>query len=228
MKTTLSLAALTTILFGAIQSQGQSVTFNFQDGTADGWSSGGFSDSTPLSVASITGNNYITVPIGGFQVANIGSGNTSSAFFQAMAAAAQNPSGYVLSYNWYVNTATFTGANINSYLQVGAFVNDATGDYSQDFGSVKEVQLSGAQLTSGAVISGSVSVNLGAAGLTLPTPGQTFYRLGLIENGDGGVPYQVDFTDISISPVAVPEPASLSLIWGLAAPALCLIPRRRR
>jgi len=228
MKTPLSLAALTTLIIGAIQSHGQSASFTFSDGTADGWYLSGFNSSTVPAVQNIGGNNYIAVPIGGFQVANVGSGNTSSAFFLAMAAAQQNPSGYMLSYNWSVNTANFTGATVNSYLQLGSFVNDGSGDYSQDFGSVKEAQLSGTQLTSGNVISGTVSVNMGAAGLTLP-PGQTFYRLGLIENGDSGVPYVVDFTDISISPVAVvPEPASLSLIWGLAAPALCLIPRRRR
>jgi hypothetical protein len=229
MKTPLSLATLTALIIGAIQSHGQSVTFNFADGTSDGWYLGGFSSSTLPAVQNIGGANYIAVPIGGFQVANIGSGNTASAFFLAMAAAQQNPSGYMLSYNWSVNTANLTGATINSFLQLGSFVNDGSGDYSQDFGSVKEAQLNGTQLTSGLTYSGTVSVNMGAAGLTLATPNQTFYRLGLIENGDSGVPYVVDFTDISISPVAVvPEPASLSLFWGLAAPALCLIPRRRR
>jgi hypothetical protein len=224
-----SLAAAVALLgLGAIQAQAQSVTFNFTDGTSDGWSAGGFSDSTALGVVNIGGNNYISVPIGGFQVANVATGNTSSALFQAMAAAAANPAGYVLSYDWSVNTATFTGATINSYLQVGAFVNDGTGDYSQDFGSVKEVQLSGAQLTSGSVIQGAVSVNMGAAGLLLPTPGQTFYRLGLIENGDSGVPYVVDFTDISVAPVtAVPEPASFGLCGLVLAAGTTLIRRRK-
>ncbi|HUB27231.1 MAG TPA: PEP-CTERM sorting domain-containing protein [Tepidisphaeraceae bacterium] len=198
------------------------VTFNFADGTSDGWADGGFSTSPLSTVTAINGSNYIAVPIGGFQVANVSSGDTSSAFFQAMAAAQQNPSGYDLSYNWYVNTASFT-ATPTSFLQVGSFVNDGAGDYSQDFGSVKEVQLSGAQLTSGNIFQGQVSVNFATAGLTLATPGQTFYRLGFIENGDSGPAYVVDFTNISISPI--PEPASLGL---LSAGALALIRRRRR
>jgi hypothetical protein len=223
-----SLAAAVALLgLGALQAQAQSVNYNFSDGTSDGWSAGGFGDSTALGVVNISGNNYISVPIGGFQVANVGTGNTSSALFQAMAAFAQNPSGYVLSYDWFVNTSAFTGATVNSYLQVGSFVNDGTGDYYQDFGSVKEVELSGAQLTSGNVFQGAVSVNMGAAGLLLPTPGQTFYRLGLIENGDSGVPYAVEFSNISISPVAVPEPASFGLCGLILAAGTTLLRRRK-
>jgi hypothetical protein len=207
----------------AARATAQSVTFNFSDGTSDGWSDSGFG-STPLStVTTISGSNYIVVPIGGFQVANVATGNTSSALFQALAAAAANPAGYDLSYNWYVNTAAFT-ATSNSFLQVGSFVNDGSGDYSQDFGSVKEVQLSAAQLTSGNVFQGQVSVNFAAAGLTLATPGQTFYRLGFIENGDSGPAYAVDFTNISVSPV--PEPATLGLLC-CCVPALALRNRRR-
>jgi hypothetical protein len=218
------LAAIAALLVAAGRVNAAMVTFNFSDGTSDGWANGGFSASPLSTVTTISGSNYIAIPIGGFQVANVSSGNTSSAFFQAMAAAQQNPSGYDLSYNWYVNTASFT-ATPTSFLQVGSFVNDGAGDYSQDFGSVKEVQLSGAQLTSGNVFQGQVTVNFATAGLTLATPGQTFYRLGFIENGDTGPAYVVDFTNISISPVAVPEPASLGL---LGVSALALIRRRRR
>ena len=216
------LAAMAALFVVAGRVNAAMVTFNFADGTSDGWADGGFSTSPLSTVTAINGSNYIAVPIGGFQVANVSSGDTSSAFFQAMAAAQQNPSGYDLSYNWYVNTASFT-ATPTSFLQVGSFVNDGAGDYSQDFGSVKEVQLSGAQLTSGNIFQGQVSVNFATAGLTLATPGQTFYRLGFIENGDSGPAYVVDFTNISISPI--PEPASLGL---LSAGALALIRRRRR
>ena len=216
------LAAVAALFVVAGRVNAAMVTFNFADGTSDGWADGGFSTSPLSTVTAINGSNYIAVPIGGFQVANVSSGDTSSAFFQAMAAAQQNPSGYDLSYNWYVNTASFT-ATPTSFLQVGSFVNDGAGDYSQDFGSVKEVQLSGAQLTSGNIFQGQVSVNFATAGLTLATPGQTFYRLGFIENGDSGPAYVVDFTNISISPI--PEPASLGL---LSAGALALIRRRRR
>jgi hypothetical protein len=200
----------------------QSVTFNFADNTSDGWNNGGFSSSPASTVVTIGGANYISLPIGGFQVANVATGNTGSAFFQAMAAATANPSGYTLSYNWYVDTSTFTGATSNSFLQLGSFVNTGSGFYAQDFGATKEAQLSGAQLTSGNTFQGFASVNMGAVGFTPPS-GQTFYRIGLIENGDSGVPYKVEFTNISISPV--PEPVSLGLLCFL--PALAMRARRR-
>ena len=59
-------AAVALLGLGAIQAQAQSVTFNFTDGTSDGWAAGGFSSSPALGVVNISGNNYITVPIGGF------------------------------------------------------------------------------------------------------------------------------------------------------------------
>src|SRR5271154_3841252 len=117
-------AAIAAMLVLVGHASAQSVTFNFADGTSDGWDSGGFSDSTPLSVTSIGGANYISVPIGGFQVANVATGNASSAFYQAMVAAAQNPSGYDISYNWLVNTAGFSGT---TFLQLGTFVNTGSG-----------------------------------------------------------------------------------------------------
>jgi PEP-CTERM motif len=77
-------------------------------------------------------------------------------------------------------------------------------------------------LASGQVFTGHVSVNMAAAGLTMET-GQTFFRLGLIENGSGtGV--VVDFSNISVSPA--PEPSTFALI-GLGAAATMLMLRRR-
>lgn len=216
-------AALSALLLLVGRASAQSVTYTFSDGTSDGWDQGGFSDSTPDTIDTISGTNYIHVPIGGFQVTNVATGNPADPLYTAMLAAAADPSLYDLSYQWYVNTADFTGATINSYLQLGTFVNGSDGAYDQDFGGIKEVQLSGAQLTSGQVFSGTVTINMAAAGLTLP-PTETYWRLGFIENGDSGVPYVVDFTNISLSPV--PEPATFGL--GVLMLAGLALRRRRR
>ena len=211
-----SLAAAVALLgLGAIQAQGQSVLYNFADNTSDGWANSGFSGTPLATVTTIGGQNYIAIPLGGFQVANVAAG--SGALFNAMAAAAANPTGYDISYNYYINTAGVTGS---TYLQVGTFWNQGDGYYAQDYGSPNELQLNGTQTASGLVFTGTVTVNVGA--IYAPVAGDNFYRLGLIVNGNGsGV--VVDFTDISISPV--PEPASLALV-GLGMAGLIMIRRR--
>jgi PEP-CTERM motif len=213
-----NLAAVAAIIFGAIQAQGQSVVYNFSDNTSDGWANGGFSSTPASTVVPIGGQNYIAIPIGGFQVANVSAG--SGALFNAMAAAAANPSGYDISYNYSINTAGVTGA---TFLQVGTFVNTGVGYYAQDFGTPNELQLNGTQLASGQTFTGTVSFSFAQAGYAMPA--DTFYRLGLIENADAtAAGIVVDFTDISVTPT--PEPTSLALL-GLAAPAFWMIRRRR-
>jgi len=220
-----SLAAAVALLgFGAIQAQAQSVLYTFSDGTPDGWANAGFGSAPPAIVQNIGGNNYISIPLGGFQAANVGSGYAGnlSTFTAAMAAAAANPAGYDISYNYYINTAGFSGA---TYLQVGTFVNSTSGYYAQNYGSPNELQLNGTQLASGGVFQGQVTVNLAAIGYALPSA-DTFFRLGLIENGNGtGV--SVDFTDISVAPVAVPEPASFGLCGLILAGGTSLLRRRK-
>jgi hypothetical protein len=218
MKSPLRLATLAVLLLGAIQAEGQGVIYNFTDGTSDGWANSGFGGSPASPVSNIGGINYIFVPIGGFQVANVSSGANGSDFYNAMQAAAANPSGYNISYDWRVDTSTF-GANSGTFLQIGTFVNTGSGYYAQN---ANEAQLNGTQLASGQVVSGHVSVNMAAVGFSMP-PADTFFRLGLIENGDGTAPVGVYFTGISVTPV--PEPAALSL-FGLAAGAWWMVRRR--
>ena len=216
--TSVGMAAVA-LVFGAIQAQSQSVNFDFSDGTADGWANSGFGNSPLATVSNIGGQNYIFLPLGGFQVGNVGHGADGSDFYNAMQAAAANPAGYDISYNYYINTAAFTGA---TFLQIGTFVNTGSGYYAQDFGAVKEVELNGTQLASGQVFQGSITINMASVGFNMP-PADTFFRLGLIENGNG-TGTGVYFTDISVSPI--PEPSTLALI-GLGACAAMLVFRRR-
>jgi hypothetical protein len=220
MKSPFRSATLAVLLFGAIHAEGQGVVYNFTDGTSDGWANSGFGGSPASPVSNIGGVNYIFAPLGGFQVANVSAGANGSDFYNAMQAAAANPAGYTLSYNWLVDTSTF-GTGSGTFLQIGTFVNSGSGFYAQD---ANEAQLSGAQLASGQVISGHVSVNMAAVGYSMPAA-DTFFRLGLIENSDGTTPpVGVYFSGITVAPV--PEPSMLSL-FGLAAPALWIIRRRR-
>ncbi len=218
------LAATAVVLCGVSQLLAQSVTFNFSDNTPDGWANSGFGTTPPAVVATFGGTNYIQIPLGGFQAANYSSGNTSDPFFQAMQAAALNPAGYNISYDYRIDTSTFSGA---TFLQAGTFVNTGSGYYSQNYGGPSQVQLSGAQIATGGVFTGHISLTLAAAGYALPTsPLDTFYRLGLIENADGGATgVSVSFTNISVAPV--PEPTTF-VLCGLGGLGLIALRRRAK
>jgi hypothetical protein len=232
MRHVLRAAALAALVLGPAHSaSAQSATFNFEDGTDQGFGTGfGDDSSASFTIANVAGSNRLFVPRTGFQSAAIGTGNTGTPFFQAMAAAAANEAGYVVSYDWYVDTANW-GAGAGNYLQLGTYANTGSGFYGQHFPDTdKEVELNGTQLASGQVFSGHVVVPMtlykDASNNDIPpnavtsTP-ETFFRLGLIVNGDGAA-QAVYYDNITISPA--PEPTSLAL---LTLPALALLRRRR-
>ena len=219
----MTLTAVALLGLGAFQVQGQSITYNFSDNTSDGWANAGFSGSPVATVQNIGGQNYIYLALTGFQDGNDASDSAGNlaGFNAAMSAAINNPSAYDVSYNYYINTAAFTGA---TYLQLGVFINTGKGYYVQDYSTPNQISFNGTQLSSGAIFTGTVTENLGTMGVSDPNAAsETYYRLGLIENGNGtGV--GVDYTDISV--YSVPEPASLALA-GLGGLSMLFLRRRK-
>ena len=223
MHPVLRTAAIAAFLVGAATASAQSVTYDFEGGNDQGFGTGfGDDASASFPIVNIGGSNRMAVvQSAAFQEAGRQSGNPADPMYQAMLAASANEAGYVLSYDWYVDTSLTPGANGN-FLQLGTYVNTGSGYYAQDFpGAGKDVELNGTQLASGQVFSGTVSETFAAKGFDIP-PGETFFRFGLVENGDGTP--TVYFDNITIAPI-VPEPTTLALL-GLGVPALAL--RRRR
>jgi len=218
------LAATAVVLLGTSQLLAQfpaSKTFTFDDGTDDGWSTAFGTADAGWTVANVGGSNRMLIPRSGFQDAGYASGNAVDPFFQAMVGAAQVPALYNISYDYYIDTSTF-GANAGTFLQLGVYVNTGGGYYAQDFSTPNEVAFSQAQLTSGGILSGHVSVNVAAVGFAMPA--DTFYRLGLIENGNGSA-QAVYYDNISVSPV--PEPCTL-VLGALGGLSLLVCHHRRK
>jgi len=209
------------LLLCAGRASAQSVTYDFEDGTDQGWGHKFTNDGTSedFPIVNVGGSNRMQGGRNGdFQEAERTTSNPADALFQATLAASAAEPAYEISYDWYVDTLAFGGGN---FLQLGTYVNTGSGYYAQNFGAVKEVELGGAQLASGQVFSGTVTQTFAEKGFDIPA-GETFFRLGLIINGDG--PTAVYFDNISVRPV--PEPASAMLL-GLILPALAMRRRRR-
>lgn len=218
-----SLALLSACLI-ANQAVGQTVTFNFQDGTDQGFGTGFGDDASKVfPIVNIGGSLRMAVTIGGFQVAGREGG--SGAFLDAMNAVAANPLLSTISYDWYVDTSS---GGYGNFLQLGTYFNSGSGAYSQDFpGSGKDVELDGIQLASGGVFSGTVTETWSQKYGAL-NPGhvaQTFQRLGFIMNGDGAATTTVYFDNITIT--AVPEPSMLALCALGAAGGMATFRRRK-
>jgi hypothetical protein len=226
MQRILGLAAAAALLMIGVQASAQSFTFDFESGGDQGWGNKFSNDASATFPTPIIGGSRRLEVLrnNDFQEADISSSNAP--FLAAFNAAVANPSGYLLSYDWYVDTSLSPG-NYGTFLQLGTYINGGQGSfpYVQDFpGTGKDVELGGTQLASGQVFSGTVtetfSAKYGALHADfLNAPSQ---RLGFIINGDGANA-TVYFDNVRIRPV--PEPVSIALL-GLGAAAVTMIRRR--
>src|SRR4051794_11216281 len=99
-----ALAAL--VLCGAVQARAQSVTFDFNDATDQGFGNPYSADSgntVNIPVTNIGGSNRLKlVRDGSFQEVGRRSFNATEPFHLAMSAAAANEGNYQISYDYYV------------------------------------------------------------------------------------------------------------------------------
>jgi hypothetical protein len=219
------LIAAATLWLGMPHAMAQSVLYDFEGGTDQGFGAKFSNDaSASFPIVSIGGSKRMELMLGGFQVADVSSGNPGDPLYQALLAASANEANAVVSYDYYIDTSLSPG-NYGNFLQVGTYFNEGSGAYAQDFpGSGKELELNGTQLGTPAVYSGTVSFTLASKGIDIPT-GETFFRFGLIMNGDGAQT-KVYFDNIKIQ--VVPEPTSLALVGlGIFGMAGSVIRRRR-
>jgi hypothetical protein len=224
MRRLFGLAAAAALLFAATASA-QIATFDFEGGNDQGFGTGFGNDaSAAFPIVNIGGSNRMEVlDTASFQQAGRETGNPADPQYIAMLAASANEALATLSYDWYVDTSLSPG-NYGTFLQLGTYVNTGSGYYIQNFpGAGKEVELNGTQLASGQVFSGTVSQTFAAKGFDIPL-GETFFRFGLISNGDGSQA-KVYFDNIRIS--VVPEPTTIAMA-GLGLAGIGLIARRRK
>ena len=221
------LAALIALLFATHASGATIVTYDFEIGDDQGFGhkfadQGGGSETFPI--VSIGGSKRMEVLRNGdFQESERVTSDPTDLQYLAMDEASNDEAGYLLTYDWYVDTSLSPG-NYGTFLQIGTYVNTGNGYYAQDFpASGKDVELDGAQLASGGVFSGTISETFSQKGIDMPT-GQTFFRLGLIINGDGPAA-TVYFDNVSIQPL-VPEPTSCALIAPAATASVMMMRRR--
>jgi hypothetical protein len=221
MKRATTLLALAVLFLAVGQVSAQSFLFDFEDGTDQGFGTGFGNDaSASFPIVNIGGSQRMEIlDTASFQQAGREATNPADPMFIAMLAASANESLATLSYDWYIDTSLAPGAYGN-FLQLGTYINTGSGYYVQHFPAIKEVELNGAQLASGEVFSGTVTLNLAAAGYDIPAA-ETFFRLGLISNGDG-TQAKIYYDNIRLD--VVPEPST----FMLSALSVALLGLRRR
>ena len=127
------------LLLGSASAWGQSIVWDFEDGTDQGFGTGfGGDASASFPIVNIGGSNRMEVlDTASFQQA--GREVTDPAGLLVLNAATAAPSLYTISYDWYVDTSLAPGL-YGTFLQLGTYLNAGSGSYAQDFpGTGKDV-----------------------------------------------------------------------------------------
>jgi hypothetical protein len=128
MHRNLCVAALVALLF-TVHARGAIVIYDFESGDDQGFGhkfadEGGGSETFPI--VSIGGSNRMGVLRNNdFQEAERVTATPSDPQYLAMDAASNDEAGYLLTYDWYVDTSLSLG-NYGTFLQIGTYVNTAT------------------------------------------------------------------------------------------------------
>ncbi len=207
------LAALTLVMQFAAVGHAQTISWDFQDGTDQGWS-GPFSDadgdvSHVLTDVNGDGNLWLSFTNTGSFSDNAGftqSNDPTSSFNAAFYAAVNNPTDYLVQYDYTIDTSAGTDG---TFFQLTNFFQSGSPGFSFVRPSPNVVELGGADLAAADVFTGTASFVI-PAGLT--GSDEQFARFGFSTNGDASdVAIFVD--NISISPVsAIPEPSALGFV----------------
>lgn len=209
--------------FAAVAKAQDSIIWDFQDGTDQGWSTAfGNNDSDlehPIVDVNGDGNLWMQISTGGFFSDDAGfSGTNDPSFLAAFYGAVNDPSDYVVSFDYIIDTSA---GSDGTFFQLGNFFQGGGGSFP--FARGPNVELGETDLLGSDIFTGTHSFAIpdGLAGTD-----ELFARFGFSTNGDASdVTISLDNIQIrSLS--AVPEPASAGVI-GFSLLGLAAIRRRR-
>ncbi len=196
------IAVLAFAIVGASVTHAQEILFDFQDGTDQGWSAAFADDDATLEhpIVDVNGDGNLWLQItslGGFfdEAGFTQSNNPDVDFNIAFYAAVNNPTTYVVEFDYIIDTSATTDPG--TFFQVSNFFQSGEPGFSFVRPSSATVELGMAELMAASVHTGTASFPI--------TPGLTgsdemFARFGFSTNGDAFGDVLVSLDNIRIGP----------------------------